>query len=361
MAKNQVVTQEQLKGETKPTASERFTQMVIKEFGSGVGEIALTDAQRRLAQNYFIAIDEALKTSEINRQKKSEKYRDKLPVVWENVNMRDLAINVVAYARMGLDPLQKNHINPIPYKNNTTNKYDIGFIEGYRGIELKAKKYGIDVPDVVVVELVYKSDKFKPIKKDKNNPYESYVFEIENPFDRGEIVGGFYYHSYSQNPEKNKTVVFNLEEILKRKPKHAAPEFWGGEKDVWEDGKKIGKEKVEGWFEKMCWKTMYRAAYNDITIDSTKIDDAYLRTKEMEMKMAEFEVEEEIRQNANSEAIDVEYEVSDAEDAPPSDANTRRKEGDPEPKQENKPGPKQDKQSIEAMQMNMTDTGGPGF
>jgi len=37
----------------------------------------------------------------------------------------------------------------------------------------------------------------------------------------------------------------------------------------------------------MCWKTIYRPAYNDITIDSQKIDDDYLRAKQMDMKMAE--------------------------------------------------------------------------
>ena len=44
---------------------------------------------------------------------------------------------MLLHTRIGLDPSQKNHINPIPYKNNAKNKYDIGFIEGYRGIELK--------------------------------------------------------------------------------------------------------------------------------------------------------------------------------------------------------------------------------
>jgi len=34
------------------------------------------------------------------------------------------------------------------------------------------------------------------------NKVESYEFEVTNPFDRGEIVGGFYYHSYNENPGK---------------------------------------------------------------------------------------------------------------------------------------------------------------
>ncbi|MBY0052316.1 recombinase RecT [Brevibacillus agri] len=292
------------------TQSERFMNKVVSEFSASVGVIALTDFQKRLAQNYFVALDAVLKTTEEKRLKKAEKYRDPLPVTWANVNMEKLARDVVAMARVGFDPAQPNHINLIPFKNNTTNKYDIAFIEGYRGIELKATKYGLDVPDNVIVELVYSTDKFRPIKKDWRNECEGYEFEVTNPFDRGEIVGGFYYHQYTQHPQKNKLVTMSLKDILKRKPDHASPEFWGGQKDKWENGQKVGKEQVEGWYEKMCWKTVYRAAYSDITIDSQKIDDDYLRLKQLETEYAAAEVAQEIRENANKEVIDIESEVT---------------------------------------------------
>ncbi len=292
------------------TQSERFMNKVVSEFSASVGVIALTDFQKRLAQNYFVALDAVLKTTEEKRLKKAEKYRDPLSVTWANVNMEKLARDVVAMARVGFDPAQPNHINLIPFKNNNTNKYDIGFVEGYRGIELKATKYGLDVPDNVIVELVYSTDKFRPIKKDWRNECEGYEFEVTNPFDRGEIVGGFYYHQYTQNPQKNKLVTMSLKDILKRKPDHASPEFWGGQKDKWENGQKVGKEQVEGWYEKMCWKTVYRAAYSDITIDSQKIDDDYLRLKQLETEYAAAEVAQEIRENANKEVIDIESEVT---------------------------------------------------
>lgn len=284
--------------------SERFMNKVMLEFTSGVGELALTNFQKRLAQNYFIALDASLKAAEQKRQAKKNN-QDPVPITWANVNMESLARNVVAYARIGLDPAQKNHINMVPYKNNSTGKYDIGFLEGYRGLELKAVKYGLDVPDHVIVELVYSKDKFKPIKKDHRNEYETFEFEVENPFDRGEIVGGFYYHLYKDCPQKNKLVVFTKKDIEKRKPAYASVEFWGGEKDVWKDGKKVGKEQVEGWYEKMAWKTIYRAAYNDITIDSQKIDDDYLRLKQMEETVTEAKVAAEIAENANGEVIDI--------------------------------------------------------
>jgi recombination protein RecT len=319
---NQTALQEQQKPQITP--SERFTQIVLREFGSGVGDVALTDFQKRLAQNYFIAIDATLKMAETKRMAK-KRDQDPLPIVWQNANMQQLARNVVSFARMGLDPLQKNHINMVPYKNNTTNQYDIGFIEGYRGIELRAKKYGLEVPDAVIVDLVYTNDKFKSFKKDRNNQIETFEFEVVDEFNRGDIRGGFYYHIYKDTPEKNKLVVFTLKDIQKRKPKYASVEFWGGEKDVWEydentgKNKKVGKEHVEGWYEKMCYKTIYRAAYNDITIDSQKIDEDYLRAKQMEITMAEVEVDEEINENANMTTIDITPESTTGEEKQPNE------------------------------------------
>jgi recombination protein RecT len=300
--------------------SERFTNMVVAEFTGGVGEVALTNFQKRLAQNYFMAADATLKAAEAKRLAK-KKNQDPTPVTWQNVNMESLARNVVSCARVGLDPAQKNHVAMVPFKNTALNKYDIGFIDGYRGIELKAVKYGLDVPDVIV-ELVYTNDKFKSIKKDKNNAYESYEFEIVDDFDRGTIKGGFYYHGYPNHPEKNKLVVMSLKEIEKRKPKYASVEFWGGDKDIWEDGKKVGKEHTDGWYEKMCYKTIYRAAYSDITIDSQKIDDDYLRLRQAENSFKEAEVQQEIDQNANSEIIDITasaVEVIDPEPTTPTE------------------------------------------
>lgn len=281
--------------------SERFMNKVVTQFGSDVGELALTKFQKRLVQNCFVALDSALKISE---SKRKDKY-NKLPFIWQNVNMEKLAVNVVSCARIGLDPALPNHINLIPFKNNTTGKYDVGFIEGYRGIELKAIKYGLDVPDYTVIEVVYSSDKFKSIKKDRNNPIETYEFEITKTFDRGEIVGGFYYHTFTKANEKNKLVSFSLKEIEKRKPEKASTEFWGGDKDVWEDNKVVGSVKVEGWYDQMVYKTICRAAYNSITIDSQKIDDDYMTLKQAEMSFAEAEVEQEIDENANQTIIDV--------------------------------------------------------
>ncbi len=138
------------------------------------------------------------------------------------------------------------------------------------------------MPDDVVVELVYSNDTFEVIKKDIDHPVESYRFVINNGFDRGDVVGGFYYHLFTKCPEKNKLRIFNKSDIDKRKPDKASPEFWGGEKDIWENGKKVGKEQVEGWYEEMAYKTVYRAAYNDITIDSEKVDEHFWKVIDRE-------------------------------------------------------------------------------
>lgn len=286
----------------------RFMNHVVQEYGNGVGEVALTNFQKRLAQNYFMAVDDALLKQEQKREyaNKSPNGRSKesVPATWANVNMERLARDVVACARIGLDPMENNHISPVLFKNNRTGKYDVGFIIRYKGLELKAWKYGLDCPDTVIVELVYSTDKFRSIKKSATNKIEGYEFEITNEFDRGDIIGGFFYHAYTHNPEKNKLVVMSKKDIDKRKPKYASAEFWGGEVDQWEEdesGKRV-KKKVssDGWYEKMAFKTVYRAAYSAITIDSQKIDDDYRRLSSAENMASGAEFEAEYSETANS-------------------------------------------------------------
>jgi len=301
------------------TQSERFTSKVMAEFAGTNGSIALTNFQKRLVQNYFISIDQSLKMAEEKRMKKAEQYRDTVPIIWSNINMESLAVHVVSCARIGYDPALPNHINMVPYKNNTTQKYDVGFVPGYRGKELMATKYGLDIPKDVVIELVFGNDTFKPIKKDIHNSVESYVFEVAaNPFERGDVIGGFYYHVFDDNT-KNKLVFWPKSEIDKRKPAYASAEFWGGTKDKWitdEQGrrKKDGTEVIEGWYNEMAYKTLCRAAYGAITIDSQKIDDDYIRLSENESQANNLidtdktatESKQTISANANKKELNME-------------------------------------------------------
>jgi recombination protein RecT len=104
--------------------SERFTAKVLKEFGENVaGPSVVTDLHRSLIQGYFIAIDRALAVAEENRVRKNEKntdpkFNNDLPVVWANVNLTDLAIDLMHYAKLGLDMQGDNILFAIPYKNN---------------------------------------------------------------------------------------------------------------------------------------------------------------------------------------------------------------------------------------------------
>ena len=333
-----------VKNDAELTTSERFMNNVIAEFKGGSSDVALTNFQKRLAQNYFMVADMTLKTAEEKRRKKAEKYRDKVPVAWVNVDMEKLAQSVVSAARVGWDPMQDNHVSLIPFKDNATQKYNLTFMPGYRGIELKAIKYGLEVPDYVIVELVYSTDIFKSLKKSFKNPIESFEWEITSDFDRGNIIGGFYYHGFTKAPEKNKLVVMPMKDIERRKPKYASAEFWGGEKDVWDNGKVVGKEKIDGWFDKMCLKTIHRAAYRDITIDSQKIDDDYMQLKQVENEFSEAEVEQTIAENANGNVIDI-----TPDNAPESIIDSEKSEekyyghvepiGEERPAQEEKPTP----------------------
>lgn len=288
------------------TQAERFTAAVLKEIAGNTG-MEISKYQEKLCNNYFIKLNQVLTLAETKRLSKHEKDRDPLPVTWESIDMAKLAVDVMAFCKVGLDPTLANQLSLIPFKNTRNNKYDIVFLIGYKGCELKARKYGFDVPDDVVVELVYSTDRFKQIKRDANNPVEGYQFEVTDDFNRGKIIGGFYYYKYFEKPEKNRLRVFNMQDILKRKPKYASTEFWGGEKEVWKDGKKTKEtETVEGWLPEMAYKTLYRAAYDAITIDSLKIDAELVQVLQKDkeaMYGTDTEEVKEVTTDRNSRAI----------------------------------------------------------
>lgn len=297
--------------------SEAFTAKVLKEFGSNVaGSIQVTDYQRQLIQGYFIAIDRALKTAEEGRVSKNSnngdhKYDNPDPIGWGTIDLNVLALDAVHYARMGLDMMQDNHLYAIPYKDNSrvsqngTKMYTLNLMPGYNGIQYIAEKYALEKPLAVTCELVYNTDTFKPLKKGRESRVESYEFEINNAFDRGEIVGGFGYIEYA-DPAKNKLIIMTLKDIMKRKPEKASGEFWGGKKTKWEKGKKTEVE-TDGWFEEMCLKTIKREVYSakNMPRDPKKIDDAYQYMRLQEMRIAEADAREVIEANSAQEVIDV--------------------------------------------------------
>lgn len=279
-----------------PSASQRFTDVVMREFTSSTGNVNVTEHQKNLIQGYFIACDNALLAAEQKRQKKAEEKskwgeaaKAQAPYTWENVNIgAKLAQRVVVYAKLGLDMTLPNHLFPILYMNGKNGKYDLNFQEGYRGKEIKIKKYSYYPIKNVAYELVYSNDKFTPHKRGSKQRYDTYDFEITNPFDRGNLVGGFAYIEF-EDPQRNILLIMSKADIDKRKD--ASP---SGGKGFWEK-----------WYDEMALKTVVNAACNKVTLDPEKIDPDFRIMQQSESDAAEAELAEDLRQNANREPINV--------------------------------------------------------
>lgn len=305
------------KVEPEVTASERFTGMVMNEFKGNVGELHLNDYQKQLIRNYFIGIDAALKNAENSRQFSTKK-KDDPTITWNHVNMNKLAVDVVQNAKLGLDMSIANHLHVVPYKNSKTNQYDLTLMPGYEGLKYIAANFALYKVSDIRVELVHENDVFEPLYK---NNIEGYEFKITNPFSRGNVIGGFGYIRY-ENEMHNKLVIMSIDELLKRKPATASVEFWGGEKDTWKDGKKAGKEQVEGWTDEMLYKTMVRATCKKVTIDPKKVNESYMyvidNSDSYYTDSKEDKVNAEIEENANKELIDINSNTADnvVEDVP---------------------------------------------
>lgn len=288
----------------KLTGGEKFTNMIIKEFQGNIGELNLNDYQKQLIRNYFIGIDNALKNAETSRSYSKKKANDP-PITWENVNMNKLAIDVVQNAKLGLDMSVNNHLHVVPYKNSKTNKYDLTLMPGYEGLKYIATQFSLYKIIDIRVELVHENDIFEPTYQ---NNIEYYNFKITNPFSRGNVIGGFGYIRY-ENEIHNKLVIMSVEELLKRKPATASAEFWGGQKDVWENNKIVGKEEIEGWTDEMLYKTMVRATCKKVTVDPKKINDSYIyvmnNNDDYYIDRQEDIVNQEVEENANKEIIDI--------------------------------------------------------
>ena len=305
MTENQTI---QAKQQTQASASQRFTDMIMKQ-GIGGPAYTFTDKEKKLINGYFICIDQMLKKTEAERIRKNaanrdhDRYDNNLPYSWNTIDLPQLAQDLAHYAHVGLDMTEDNVLFPIPYKNNKGNLYTITLMEGYNGIRYQAEKYALDPFRSVTVEVVFQNDIFKALKKNANRPVESYEFEIPQPFDRGEPVGVFGYIAF-EDSSKNELVVFSKADVMKRKPKYASPEFWGGKKTVYENGQKTETE-MEGWLPEMFAKTMKREIYGSkhIIRDPAKVDESYEYIRKREQQFVDIAVEAEVMENGNGEPI----------------------------------------------------------
>ena len=319
------MTQAIQKKEVTLNQKERFTAKILEEFKNTAGEIELSDYQRKLIQNYYIYCNKALTTAEDNRKRKKDSTNP--PVIWANVNLNDLALDLVYYSKLGLDMAQPNHLFPIPYYNNKTKSYNVNLMAGYNGIAYIATKYALDEPLDVITELVYENDTFIPHKRGGRQKFDDYTFDIPKPFDRGAIVGGFGYIIYP-NEKKNTLIFLSKPDMDKRKPAYASAEFWGGQKYNYATKK---KENTEGWQNEMYLKTLKRFVYSpkNILLDPQKIEsDAYRHMKKRDEEMASVTAQVEIEEQANT--IDITEELE------PEGVNTETGEVIEETKKEEK-------------------------
>ena len=194
-----------------------------------------------LAVNYFTRLDNELK-------------KLATPKTWKQINFEDFLSKSIAYANIGIDPLAPKMLSFTLYANKTNGLSDVVFVEDVRCMELLARRYGINCPENITVELIYSTDKFSIVKKDLSHPSEGYVLEITNAFDRGDIVGGVSLSEYA-NPIYNKVRIMSMKEIEKR-VKTNSP-FW------------------TNWKNEMCEKTVCKNAWGKVVLNTTELAKYY--------------------------------------------------------------------------------------
>jgi recombination protein RecT len=190
--------------------SQRFMEKIRNQFITETStDKEFSDYEKKLARDLYLKVDSQLKTLEADRVKKGGK---KTPIIWKNINMEKLSMDAVHRINLGLDAMLPNHIHPIPFWNGKLNKYDLDLRIGYEGELYYKCEVAIDKPKDVRYELVHKNDNFKVIKKSSSHEVEGYEFEIEDPFNRGPVIGGFGYLIY-EDPTKNKLVTVTKKEL----------------------------------------------------------------------------------------------------------------------------------------------------
>ena len=208
-----------------------------------------------------------------------------MPYKWENVNIGpDLAQSIATFAKLNLNMMAKNHLFPIPYYNSKNQKYDMQFQIGYEGLKYEALKYSLFKIVDIQADFIYSNDSFEIIKDAING--ESYRLKINNPFDRGQIIGGYGYAVYD-DPRQNKLIVMSKKDIDDVKKKAKSQAFW------------------KDYYNEMALKTIVRRICKRVPLDPKKFDDYYRLMQKFDGDSAEADLARELRENANREPINV--------------------------------------------------------
>jgi len=243
------------------TLASKFVDRIMTEFAADVGApLSLNPYQKTLAQHLYLKADSALKELEAKRLARNG---DGAPIVWENVNVRKLAVDAAHRINLGLDALIPNHIHIIPYFNRKLGKYDLDLRIGYEGKLYYKMEAAIEKPVRIISELVYSNDEFQAFKFDMDNDREFFQFKITKPFDRGDFIGGFGYIMY-EDPRLN---------ILVTVPKWEFDRAEAvGNKDFWK-----GSSRTD-----MLKKTLMHRILNHLKPDPRKINSSYAAVEEAE-------------------------------------------------------------------------------
>lgn len=264
-------------------ASARFVAQVQRQFTAEIGNpMAFTEYEKTLAQHLFLKVDSTFKELETKRTDVN-----KPTITWDNINTQKLALDAVHRINLGLDALIGGHIYPIPYLNGRTKKYDVDLRIGYIGKDYYRRQNAVEIPIDIRYELVYSTDNFKAIMKSFSNPIEFYEFEITNPFDRGEVVGGFGYIMFL-DPKKNKLVLVTEKDFKKSESLAQSKDFWS-------------KHPNE-----MKYKTLVNRVTDKLPLDPKSVNSASYAYVEAQENDAETRAESEINENANKIPIDIE-------------------------------------------------------
>lgn len=270
------------KEEKTGTLAQRFTNAVVTAYGDVARGIEVTPKQMNLISNYYIKLDQMIKNPDSKIKS------------WKQVMLPELAMTLAHMAKLNLD-MGLDHVSFIPFRHGNTEYFDLAPIISKNGYWVIAKTYAIDHPASYTVELVYSTDKFSVVKKDATHEFDSYIFSVENPFNRGKIVGGFGYLEYDDK-SKNKILVMSEEEILKYKPKYANASFWSGEN-----------------MKKMYEKTIAKQLLKRIVLDPNKVNDvkdSFNRVDGQELNFVSAEAKNDIDENmCSGEVVDIEAEV----------------------------------------------------
>ena len=273
--------------ETKLTPVKQFSNMLAPAFETHFG-IAPTDNEISLMASYFYGIEKTIINSD-GYYKMAE------------VDTAQLRRDLIHYARLGYDCNVNDMLSFMPRKDGKTGLVKMLPIEGKAGLIYKADKFCDEEnkPIDYKVELVYSTDEFTMLKSDFENEGDSYTFKITNPFNRGDLVGGFGYLIY-KDKSKNKLLEMSISEIMRYKPDKASDKFWGK------------------WKEKMCIKTITKQLFKLVKLNPDKMSmysESLNVIENSDMDMLAMDVQDEIVENANNgDIIDIDIEdISDIE------------------------------------------------